>query len=135
TAAHTLLAATLDNHIFQGNELGLDSRRIGWKRVLDMNDRALRNVVLGLGGPVNGVPRESGFEITVASEIMAILCLARDLHDLKTRVSRIIVAERADGSYVSVAELGVAGALRALLTEARKPNLVQPLEDRPVSRQ
>jgi formate--tetrahydrofolate ligase len=131
TAAHNLLAATLDNHIFQGNELGLDSRRVGWKRVLDMNDRALRNVVVGLGGPVNGVPRESGFEITVASEIMAVLCLARDLHDLKTRVSRIIVAERADGSYVTVADLGVAGALTVLLKDAIKPNLVQTLEGTP----
>ena len=131
TAAHNLLAATLDNHIFQGNELGLDSRRVGWKRVLDMNDRALRNVVVGLGGPVNGVPRESGFEITVASEIMAVLCLARDLRDLKTRVSRIIVAERGDGSYVTVAELGVAGALTVLLKDAIKPNLVQTLEGTP----
>jgi formate--tetrahydrofolate ligase len=131
TAAHNLLAATLDNHIFQGNELGLDSRRVSWKRVLDMNDRALRNVVLGLGGPVNGVPRESGFEITVASEIMAVLCLARDLHDLKTRVSRIIVAERADGSFVTVADVGVAGALTVLLKDAIKPNLVQTLEGTP----
>jgi formate--tetrahydrofolate ligase len=131
TSAHNLLAATLDNHIFQGNELGLDSRRIGWKRVLDMNDRALRNVVLGLGGPVNGVPRESGFEITVASEIMAILCLARDLHDLRTRVSRVIVAERADGSFVTVADVGVAGALTVLLKDAIKPNLVQTLEGTP----
>jgi formate--tetrahydrofolate ligase len=131
TSAHNLLAATLDNHIFQGNELGLDGRRIGWKRVLDMNDRALRNVVLGLGGPVNGVPRESGFEITVASEIMAILCLARDLHDLKNRISRIIVAERADGSFVTVADVGVAGALTVLLKDAIKPNLVQTLEGTP----
>jgi formate--tetrahydrofolate ligase len=131
TAAHNLLAATLDNHMFQGNELGLDSRRVGWKRVLDVNDRALRNVVVGLGGPVNGVPRESGFEITVASEIMAVLCLARDLHDLKTRISRIIVAERADGSFVTVADVGVAGALTALLKDAIKPNLVQTLEGTP----
>src|SRR5215470_20289783 len=131
TSAHNLLAAALDNHLFQGNALGLDSRRILWKRVLDMNDRALRNAVIGLGGPVNGVPRESGFEITVASEIMAILCLARDLHDLKTRISRVIVAERADGSFVTVADVGVAGALTVLLKDAIKPNLVQTLEGTP----
>src|ERR671910_456366 len=95
TAAHNLLSAVLDNHVFQGNALGIDARRIIWKRVLDMNDRALRNIVLGLGGTAHGVPRESGFEITVASEVMAILCLARDLQDFKTRVERIIVGETA----------------------------------------
>ena len=131
TAAHNLLAAVLDNHLFHGNALGLDSRRVVWKRVLDMNDRTLRHVVVGLGGPVNGIPRESGFEITVASEIMAILCLARDLKDLKARVGRIVVAERADGGLVTASELGVAGALTVLLKDAIKPNLVQTLEGTP----
>ncbi len=131
TSAHNLLAAALDNHIFQSNALGFDTRRVAWKRVLDMNDRALRNVVLGLGGPVNGVPRESGFEITVASEIMAILCLALDLKDVKARVSRIVVGERADGSFITAGELGVAGSLAVLLKDAIKPNLVQTLEGTP----
>jgi formate--tetrahydrofolate ligase len=131
TSAHNLLAAALDNHIFQSNTLGFDTRRVTWKRVLDMNDRALRNVVLGLGGPVNGVPRESGFEITVASEIMAILCLSLDLKDVKARVSRIIVGERADGSFITAGELGVAGSLAVLLKDAIKPNLVQTLEGTP----
>jgi formate--tetrahydrofolate ligase len=131
TSAHNLLAAALDNHIFQGNAQHLDPRRVTWKRVLDMNDRALRYVVLGLGGPVNGVPRESGFEITVASELMAILCLARDLADLKSRIARIVVGERPDGSVVTASDLGVAGALTVLLKEAIKPNLVQTLEGTP----
>jgi formate--tetrahydrofolate ligase len=131
TAAHNLLAAVLDNHLFQGNELGLDARRILWKRVLDMNDRALRNLVIGLGGPVNGVPRESGFEITVASEIMAILCLASGLADLKARIARVVVGERADGTLVSAGDLKVAGALTVLLRDAIKPNLVQTLEATP----
>ena len=100
-AAHNLLAALLDNHLFQGNPSGLDTRRVVWKRVLDMNDRALRGIVLGLGGPMNGIPRESGFEITVASEIMAILCLARDLDDLRARITRVVVGERADRSRTS----------------------------------
>ena len=130
-AAHNLLAAALDNHIYQGNSLGIDSRRVMWKRVVDMNDRALRNIVLGLGGPVNGVPRESGFDITVASEIMAILCLARDLRDLRARVSRVIVAERFDGSFVTAGDLKVAGSLAVLLKDAIKPNLVQTLEGTP----
>src|SRR5213596_158128 len=117
TSAHNLLAATLDNHIFQGNTLGFDTRRVIWKRVLDMNDRALRNIVLGLGGPVNGIPRESGFEITVASEIMAILCLARDLDDLRARISRVIVGETADGTFVTAAQLKAAGALTVLLRD------------------
>src|SRR6266581_5294320 len=125
TSAHNLLSAVVDNHMFQGNRLGLDSRRISWKRVLDMNDRALRSVIIGLGGPVNGIPRESGFEITVASEIMAILCLSRDLNDLRERIGRVIVGERADGSFVTAGELGVAGALTVLLKDAIKPNLVQ----------
>ncbi len=131
TSAHNLLSAALDNHIFQGNTLGLDARRLVWKRVLDMNDRALRNIVLGLGGPVNGIPRESGFEITVASEIMAILCLSHDLKDLKARIARIIVGERPDGSFVTAGEIGVAGALAVLLRDAIKPNLVQTLEGTP----
>jgi formate--tetrahydrofolate ligase len=131
TSAHNLLAAALDNHLFQSNALGFDTRRVTWKRVLDMNDRALRHVVLGLGGPVNGVPRESGFEITVASEIMAILCLSLDLKDVKARVARIVVGERVDGSYITAGDLGVAGALAVLLKDAIKPNLVQTLEGTP----
>ena len=131
TSAHNLLAAALDNHMFQGNALGVDTRRVIWKRVLDMNDRALRDVVVGLGGPVNGIPRESGFEITVASEVMAILCLSRDLQDLKSRVGRIVIGERPNGSFVTAAELGVAGSLTVLLKDAIKPNLVQTLEGTP----
>jgi formate--tetrahydrofolate ligase len=131
TSAHNLLAAALDNHMFQGNALGIDTRRVIWKRVLDMNDRALRNVVVGLGGPVNGIPRESGFEITVASEVMAILCLSRDLQDLKSRIGRIVIGERPNGSFVTAAELGVAGSLTVLLKDAIKPNLVQTLEGTP----
>ena len=131
TSAHNLLAAVLDNHLFQGNALGLDARRLAWKRVLDMNDRALRNVIVGLGGPAHGIPRESGFEITVASEIMAVLCLSKDLKDLKARIGRVIVGERADGAFVTAAELGVAGALTVLLKDATKPNLVQTLEGTP----
>ena len=130
-AAHNLLAALLDNHLFQGNPSGLDARRVVWKRVLDMNDRALRGIVLGLGGPVNGIPRESGFEITVASEIMAILCLARDLDDLRARITRVVVGERADGSFVTAGDLKAAGALTVLLKDAIKPNLVQTLEGTP----
>ncbi|MEX2146767.1 MAG: formate--tetrahydrofolate ligase [Candidatus Rokuibacteriota bacterium] len=131
TSAHNLLSAALDNHIYQSNALGFDTRRVIWKRVLDMNDRALRHVVLGLGGPVNGVPRESGFEITVASEIMAILCLSLDLKDVKARVARIVVGERGDGTFITAGELGVAGSLAVLLKDAIKPNLVQTLEGTP----
>ena len=131
TSAHNLLAAVLDNHLFQGNALGLDARRLAWKRVLDTNDRALRNVIVGLGGPAHGIPRESGFEITVASEIMAVLCLSKDLKDLRARIGRMIVGERADGAFVTAAELGVAGALTVLLKDAIKPNLVQTLEGTP----
>src|SRR5262245_40201982 len=131
TAAHNLLAALVDNHLHHGNALGPDPRRITWKRVLDMNDRALRNLVVGLGGPAHGVPREAGFEITAASELMAILCLARDLDDLKTRIGRIVIGERADGSLVTVADLAVSGALAVLLKDAVKPNLVQTLEGTP----
>jgi formate--tetrahydrofolate ligase len=131
TAAHNLLSAVLDNHIFQGNALGIDSRRVIWKRVLDMNDRALRNVVLGLGGTAHGVPRESGFEITVASEIMAILCLSTDLADLKARLARILVAETADGRMVTAGELKVVGSLTVLLKDAIRPNLVQTIAGTP----
>jgi formate--tetrahydrofolate ligase len=131
TASHNLLAAIIDNHLFHGNGHGLDPRRILWKRVLDMNDRALRSTVIGLGGPNCGVPRESGFEITVASEIMAILCLAANLHDLRSRLARIVVGDSADGRYVTAGDLKAAGALSVLLKDALKPNLVQTLEGTP----
>jgi formate--tetrahydrofolate ligase len=131
TSAHNLLAALLDNHIFQGNALGIDSRRVHWKRVVDLNDRALRHTIVGLGGPINGVPRESGFDITVASEIMAILCLSKDLADLKERVGRIILGETRTGEFVTAGQLGVAGALTVLLKDAINPNLVQTLEGTP----
>jgi formate--tetrahydrofolate ligase len=130
-SAHNLLAAMLDNHLAQGNALGLDPRRILWKRVLDMNDRALRNIVLGLGGPAHGVPRESGFEITVASEVMAILCLSTDLQDFKARVARVVVGETADGTLVTAGQLTAAGAMAVLMKDAIKPNLVQTLEGTP----
>jgi len=130
-AAHNLLAAMLDNHLAQGNPLGLDPRRILWKRVIDMNDRALRNVVLGLGGTAHGIPREGGFEITVASEVMAILCLATDLADFKARVERIIVAETPAGDLVEARALKAAGAMAVLMKDAVKPNLVQTLEGTP----
>ncbi|MDR1354784.1 MAG: formate--tetrahydrofolate ligase [Propionibacteriaceae bacterium] len=130
-AANNLLAAMLDNHIFQGNELGIDNRRITWKRAVDMNDRQLRHVTDGLGGRVNGMPREDGFEITVASEIMAILCLSNDIADLKTRLARIIVGYTRDEKPVSADELKAAGAMAALLKDALKPNLVQTLEHTP----
>ena len=130
-AAHNLLAAMLDNHLSQGNALGLDTRRILWKRVVDMNDRALRNIVLGLGGTAHGVPREGGFEITVASEVMAILCLARDLADFKTRAERIVVGETSDGTLVEARGLKAAGAMAVLMKDAIKPNLVQTLEGTP----
>ena len=130
-AAHNLLAAMLDNHLAQGNALGLDPRRILWKRVIDMNDRALRNIVLGLGGTAHGVPREGGFEITVASEVMAILCLAKDLADFKARVERIIVAETPAGDLVEARALKAAGAMAVLMKDAIKPNLVQTLEGTP----
>ena len=130
-AAHNLLSAMLDNHLSQGNALGLDPRRIIWKRVIDMNDRALRNIVLGLGGTAHGVPREGGFEITVASEVMAILCLAKDLADFKARVERIIVAETPAGDLVEARPLKAAGAMAVLVKDAIKPNLVQTLEGTP----
>ncbi len=131
TTAHNLLAAVLDNHIQQGNELKIDVRRVVWKRVLDLNDRALRNVIVGLGGRSNGVPRESGFDITVASEMMAILCLANDFADLKSRLGKIIVAYTVDGEIVTADDLKVTGSLALLLKDAIKPNLVQTLEGTP----
>ena len=131
TAANNLLCALIDNHIQQGNELKIDQRRILIKRCLDMNDRALRNIVIGLGGKVNGVPREDGFQITVASEVMAILCLASDLKDLKARLERILVAYTLDGKPVYAKDLGGCGAMTALLKDALKPNLVQTLENTP----
>ena len=131
TAANNLLCAVLDNHIQQGNALSIDPRRILFKRCLDMNDRALRNVVVGLGGKVNGVPREDGFMITVASEVMAILCLASDLEDLKKRLGDILVAYTYDGKPVFARDLDCVGAMTALLKDAIKPNLVQTLENTP----
>lgn len=131
TTAHNLLAAVVDNHLQQGNELKIDSRRVVWKRVLDLNDRALRNVIVGLGGKMNGVPRESGFDITVASEMMAILCLAKDFADLKERLGKIIVAYTVDGAIVTANDLNVTGSLALLMKDAIKPNIVQTLEGTP----
>ena len=131
TTAHNLLAAVLDNHIHHGNELKIDVRRVVWKRVLDLNDRALRNVIVGLGGKSNGVPRESGFDITVASEMMAILCLAKNLSDLKSRLGKIIVAYDVDNKPIIADDLKVTGSLTLLLKDAIKPNLVQTLEGTP----
>ena len=131
TAANNLLCAVIDNHLQQGNELGIDQRRILFRRCMDMNDRALRNVVVGLGGKINGVPREDSFMITVASEIMAILCLADDLKDLKERLSNILVAYNYNNEPVYVRDLGVQGAMTALLKDAINPNLVQTLENTP----
>ena len=125
TTAHNLLAAMVDNHLHWGNALGLDPRRIVWRRVMDMNDRALRDMVQSLGGPANGLPRESGFDITVASEIMAIVCLAADLDDLQERLGRIVIGYRPDKSRVAALELTVEGALAALLQDSMQPNLVQ----------
>ena len=130
-AANNLLAAMLDNHIQQGNALGIDPRRITWRRCVDMNDRQLRNIVDGLGGKANGTPREDGFDITVASEIMAVLCLATDLKDLKERLARIIVGYTYAGAPVTAADLKAQGAMAALLKDAIKPNLVQTLENTP----
>lgn len=131
TAANNLLSAALDNHIHQGNTLGIDSRRILWKRCMDMNDRALRQIVVGLGGKNNGFVREDGFQITVASEVMAILCLSTDITDLKARLGRIIVAYTYDGKPVTARDLEVDGAMTLLLKDAIKPNLVQTLENTP----
>ncbi|BCU52581.1 formate--tetrahydrofolate ligase [Staphylococcus auricularis] len=131
TTANNALSAFIDNHIHQGNELGIDQRRIEWKRVLDMNDRALRQVVVGLGGPTKGVPREDGFNITVASEIMAILCLANNLKDLKQKIAKITIGYTRDRKPVTVADLKVEGALAMILKDAIKPNLVQSIEGTP----
>ncbi|SES79478.1 Formate-tetrahydrofolate ligase [Oceanobacillus limi] len=131
TSANNALAAMIDNHIHRGNELNIDPRRIEWKRVMDMNDRALRQVVVGLGGPLRGVPREDGFNITVASEIMAILCLANNLNDLKERISNIVVGYTYEEEPVTVKDLKVEGALTLLLKDAIKPNLVQTTENTP----
>ncbi len=132
TAAHNLLAALLDNHLFWGNALDIDPRRIAWRRVVDVNDRALRKVVVGLGDDANGAPRETGFDITVASEVMAVLCLATDLDDLKARLARIVVARRRDLSPVTAQDLQADGAMAALLRDAIQPNLVQSLEGTPI---
>ncbi|AYV66797.1 formate--tetrahydrofolate ligase [Niallia circulans] len=131
TTANNALAALVDNHIHQGNECRIDQRRIVWKRAVDLNDRALRKVVIGLGGPLQGVPREDGFDITVASEIMAVLCLAADIKDLKVRLARMVVAYNVDREPVTVGDLKVEGALTLLLKDAIKPNLVQTIEHSP----
>lgn len=129
--AHNLLAALIDNHIHHGNALGLDLRRIAWRRVMDMNDRALRDITVALGGPGNGYPRQDGFDIVVASEIMAILCLANDLRDLKERIGRIVVGHTREQQPVIASQLQAHGAMTALLRDAMKPNLVQTLENNP----
>jgi formate--tetrahydrofolate ligase len=131
TSAHNLLAAVLDNHVYWGNRLRIDPRRILWRRVIDMNDRALRNAIVGLGGPHEGVPRETGFDITAASEVMAMLCLAGDEEDLRARIERLLVAFTYDGEPVTAAKLHAAGAMLALLQDALWPNLVQTLEGTP----
>ncbi len=131
STAHALLSAALDNHLQQGNSLGIDPRRIVWRRAVDMNDRALRNIVVGLGGKAHGVPREDGFDITVASEVMAVLCLSKDIVDLKQRIAKIVVGYTYAGEAVSAGDLKVHGAMAALLKEAIKPNLVQTLENVP----
>jgi formate--tetrahydrofolate ligase len=131
TSAHNLLSAVIDNHIYWGNELGIDSRRVAWRRVMDMNDRALREIVCSLGGVANGYPREAGFDITVASEVMAIFCLASDLDDLKKRLGNVIVAYTRDRKPVRASDLKVHGAMAVLLKDALAPNLVQTLEGTP----
>lgn len=131
TAAHNLLAAMIDNHIYWGNALGIDERRIVWRRVMDMNDRALRDIVVGLGGVANGFARQTGFDITVASEVMAILCLARDLGDLQQRLGDVVVAYRRDRTPIHCRDLKAQGAMTVLLRDAMQPNLVQTLENNP----
>ncbi len=131
TTAHNALSAIIDNHIHQGNQLNIDPRRVIWKRVVDLNDRALRKIVIGLGGPIQGVPREDGFDITVASEVMAILCLSSGLQDLKKRLGSIIVAYTYDRQPITVKDIGAEGAMALLLKDAIKPNLVQTLENTP----
>src|SRR3954470_21586672 len=131
TSANNLLAAMVDNHMYWGNELGLDARRITWRRAMDMNDRNLRDMVLGLGGASQGIPREDGFDITVASEVMAIFCLARDLADLQARLGRIIIGQTRDGTSITARDIKADGAMAALLRDALQPNLVQTLEGSP----
>jgi formate--tetrahydrofolate ligase len=131
SAAHNLLAALVDNHLHNNNAAGLDSRRVTWKRVVDMNDRALRDIVIGLGGRTEGIPRETGFDITAASEVMAVLCLADGIADLKARLGRIVVGYRTDGTPVTARDMNAVGAMAALLKEAIKPNLVQTTEGVP----
>ncbi len=131
TSAHNLLSAMIDNHIYWGNKLGIDARRVTWRRVMDMNDRALRQITCSLGGVANGFPREAGFDITVASEVMAVLCLATDLGDLQKRLGNIIVAYRRDRSPVFCRDIGADGAMTVLLQQAMQPNLVQTLENNP----
>jgi formate--tetrahydrofolate ligase len=131
TSAHNLLSAMIDNHIYWGNELEIDQRRIAWRRVVDMNDRALRDIVVSLGGVANGFPRQSGFDITVASEVMAILCLARDIEDLQERLGRIVVAYRRDKTPIYCRDIKADGAMTVLLKDAMQPNLVQTLENNP----
>src|SRR5271165_6818799 len=131
TSANNLLAALLDNHIYWGNALGIDPRRVAWRRVLDMNDRALRSIVSSLGGVANGFPREDGFDITVASEVMAIFCLAGDLDDLERRLASIVVGYTRERKAVTAAQLKAAGSMTALLKDALAPNLVQTLENNP----
>ncbi|HWL55134.1 MAG TPA: formate--tetrahydrofolate ligase, partial [Paracoccus sp. (in: a-proteobacteria)] len=131
TSAHNLLSAMIDNHIHWGNALRIDPRRVTWRRVMDMNDRALRQATIGLGGPANGHPRESGFDITVASEVMAILCLATDLADLQARLGRIVIGETFGKAPVTARDLGADGAMTVLLRDALQPNLVQTLENNP----
>ena len=131
TSAHNLLSAMIDNHIYWGNELGIDQRRVSWRRVVDMNDRALRDIVTSLGGVSNGFPRQAGFDITVASEVMAILCLANDIEDLQKRLGDIIVAYRRDRSPVFCRYIKADRAMTVLLAQAMQPNLVQTLENNP----
>ena len=131
TSAHSLLSAMIDNHIYWGNELEIDVRRVQWRRVVDMNDRALRQINVSLGGVANGFPREGGFDITVASEVMAILCLANDLQDLEKRLGDMIVAYRRDRSPVFCRDIKAEGAMTVLLKDAMQPNLVQTLENNP----
>src|SRR5499433_3367734 len=132
TAAHNMLAAMLDNHLFQGNALGLDLNEITWRRVLDVNDRALRNIVIGLGPKTDGVTRQTGFDITAASEVMATLALASSLADLRQRLGRIVVGYTSVGAPVTAEELGTAGSMAVILRDAIKPNLLQTLENTPV---
>jgi len=132
TAAHNMLAAMIDNHLFQGNELGIDQHNITWRRVLDVNDRALRNIVIGLGGRGDGVPRQTGFDITAASEVMATLALARSLADLRSRLARIVIGYKRDGTPITAEQLDAAGAMAVILRDAVKPNLLQTLENTPV---